>query len=120
MPAFAPCLPASLLLAGCNGGDDGVLQVAAAAQPMAKASVQLEGCVVGTDWLGAADTAVHVRTADGRTVGTTFTNSRRVFVVTVPARSSIVVDTAVAGPGGLALDTGSSALTVASCLLGGL
>jgi hypothetical protein len=109
-----------MLLAGCGGGDDGVLQVAAAAQPMAKASVQLEGCVVGTDWLGAADTAVHVRTADVRTVGTTFTNSRGVFVVTVPARSSIVLDTAVAGPGGLVLDTGSSALTVASCLLGWL
>jgi hypothetical protein len=53
-------------------------------------------------------------------VGTTFTNSRGVFVVTVPARSSIVLDTAVAGPGGLVLDTGSSALTVASCLLGWL
>lgn len=66
--------------------------------------------------VGAPGNAVHVRTAAGRTVGTAFTNSAGVCVVTVPARSANVVDTTEAGPGGLALNTGSGPLSVTACL----
>jgi hypothetical protein len=113
----------SVMLAGCGGGSSSGIDALAApvAQPQAAvaASVRLEGCVVDAQWMGAAGVAVHVRTADGRAVGTAYTNTRGVFALSVPARSGIVVDTAVDAQGGLALQTGSAALSVAGCLLDG-
>jgi hypothetical protein len=66
--------------------------------------------------VGAPDTAVHVRTADGRLVGTTATNWRGVFVVTIPARSALVLDTDATGRGEIALNTGSGPFSVSACL----
>ena len=111
-------ISASLFVAGCGGGND------AAAQPLAlpiqntqaALSVQLEGCVVTADSMAARDTPVQVRTADGRMVGTAFTDDRGVFVVTVPARSGIVLATAMGGSGEFALNTGNGSLSVAACL----
>jgi len=111
----------SLLTTGCGGGGtEAVAAPVAARQAAAAASVQLEGCVVDAQWMGAAGVAVHARTADGRAVGTAFTNPRGVFVMTVPARSGIVVDITSDAQGGLALNTGSVAVSVASCLLTGV
>lgn len=105
----------ALWLAGCGGaGQD--LAEAPPAVVQAAASVPLEGCVVDALWLSAPGVAVHARASDGRAIGTTFTDSRGVFRMNVPARSSVVVDTAVSGEGGLVLDTGSAPLTVAGCL----
>ena len=114
-------LLSSLLVTACGGGgaSDAAAPPLAGPQGVA-ASVQLEGCVVDAQWMGAADVAVHVRTADGRAVGTAFTNQRGVFVLGVPARAGIVVDTGADAQGGLALNTGSTALSVASCLLAGI
>jgi hypothetical protein len=118
---LAPCMLAAMVTTGCGGGSNGSDAAAPAlASPRsvaAAATVRLEGCVVSSDWTGMADTAVHARTADGRAVGTAFSDTRGVFVLTVPARSAIVLDTAVAGPGGLTLTTGTRALSVAGCLL---
>jgi hypothetical protein len=116
----AAALGACLLFTGCGGGgtEDGEVTLRALAVPQeAKpASVQLEGCVVDAQWMGAAGTAVHVRTAQGQAVGTAFSNARGVFALQVPARAALVVDTSLAGTGGLTLNTGSSALSVAACL----
>ena len=111
----------SLLMAACGGANTETMTVAAATPKAAVAtSVQLEGCVVDAQWMGAAGVAVHARTSDGRAVGTAFTNPRGVFVMTVPARSGIVVDITSDAQGGLALNTGSVAVSVASCLLTGV
>jgi hypothetical protein len=126
----------SLLLAACGGGstdsaNDGdvyglkTTSVTTGALPQEEKppqpqSVQLEGCVVDNQWLSAAGAAVHVRSADGRTLGSVYTDARGVFVVKVPARSAIVVATDWAGPGALALRTGNQPLTVAGCLPSGL
>ena len=120
-PSFilAPAMLSGLLVAGCGGGND----VAEPSQPSpqaAPASVQLEGCVVNSEWMGASGRAVHVRTADGRIVGTAFTNPSGVFVVTVPARTAIVLTTVAAGPGEIALDTGSGSFSLGACLLADL
>ncbi len=116
----------SLLVTGCGGGgssssDNDAAQVALASrQTAATATVQLEGCVVDSQWMSAPATAVHVRRADGRVVGTAFTNRRGVFVMTVPARTDIVLDTAVAGPGEMAFNTGSVSFSASACLLADL
>ena len=113
-------------LAGCGGDDKDRATAAAsvvdAATPdatTAATSVRLEGCVVDALWLSVPGVTVHARGADGRAIGAAFTDSRGVFQITVPARSRIVVDTAMAGPGGVELDTGSTPLTVAGCLTTG-
>jgi len=109
----------SLLMTACGGGGNDAAERPQAsttsAAPLA-VNVQLEGCVVNSEWMGARDTAVHVRTVDGRMVGTAFTNRQGVFVATVPARSTIVLDTAADGPGEIVLNTGSGSLSVAACL----
>jgi hypothetical protein len=113
----------ALLFAGCGGGgsdSDEAAQPQASPQSVAPASVRLAGCVVNADWMGAGGTAVHVRTADGRAVGTVFTNPRGDFVITVPARAAVVLDTLVAGPGGIAIDTGTRSMSVGGCLLADL
>jgi len=89
-------------------------------QVQALAKVRLEGCVVDGQWMGAPGTAVHVRMADGRAVGTAITNAQGVFVMAVPAQSAIVLDTDVQATGGLVLNTGNAALSVAGCLVAGL
>jgi len=119
----APWTLASLLVAGCGGGgsnNDAAQQAQASPQSVATATVQVEGCVINSQWVGAPGTAVHVRSADGHMLGTAFTNSRGVYVVTVPARTAIVVDTAVTGAGGLPLDTGSGSFSVGACLFADL
>jgi hypothetical protein len=60
--------------------------------------------------------AVHARSADGHAIGAAITDGRGVFQMTVPARSRIVVDTAIGGQAGAVLDIGSTPLTVAGCL----
>jgi hypothetical protein len=118
----------SLWLAGCggSGGNDATEATTAAAMatPQSQAlkataatTVQLEGCVFNAQWGGAPGVAVHARTADGRTVGTAFTNARGVYVMRVPAQSAVLLDTAVAGPGELSINTGTSPISVAACLL---
>jgi hypothetical protein len=115
----------SLWLTGCGGGvsNDAVepaLALATAGVPsqaLAVKTVPLEGCVFNAQWGGAPGVAVHARTADGRTVGTAFTNARGVYVMSVPARSAVVLDTAMTGPGELSINTGSSPISVAACLL---
>jgi hypothetical protein len=116
---LAPAILWSLLAAGCGGGgsDDVAEQPQASPRVPAQASVQLEGCVVNSEWMGASDTAVHVRTADGRALDTVLTNGRGEFIMTVPARTAIVLTTIVAGPGDLALDTGSESRSLGACLL---
>jgi hypothetical protein len=79
-------------------------------------AVQLEGCVVDSQWLSAAGVAVHVALADGRAVGTAFTDARGVFALKVPARSALVVSTDWAAPAALMLNSGSQAMSVAACL----
>jgi protocatechuate 3,4-dioxygenase beta subunit len=137
---WAPML-VSAWLAGCGGGVGNELAEAAStlaavessarapstassqvrslanSQRVAAATVQLEGCVFNAQWGGAAGVAVHARTADGRTVGTAFTNARGVYVMRVPAQSAVVLDATVAGPGELSINTGSSPISVAACLL---
>ncbi len=122
----------ALLLSACGGGssldsanDDEVFGLRSTsvatralpveAEPQAR-TVQLEGCVVDGQWLSAPGVAVHVRTADGRTVGTAFTDARGVFALAVPARSALLVATDWAGPGALILNTGNGAVSVAACL----
>jgi hypothetical protein len=120
---LALAMLSSLLLAGCGGGgssNDVAEQPQASPQSAAPASVQLEGCVVNSEWMGAPGRAVHVRTADGRIVGTAFTNLRGVFVVTVPARKAVVLTTVTAGPGEISLDTGSGSFSLGACLLADL
>jgi hypothetical protein len=77
LPLVASCALASLLVTGCGGGgiEEVVGQTTASRQSVAAASVQLEGCVVDSKYMGVSGKAVHVRTVDGRTVGTAFTNS---------------------------------------------
>ena len=119
--SFAPLVLASALLAGCGGGGvDGAETPQASSQTAAAATVQIEGCVVDSQWMGVAASAVHVRASDGRLLGTAFTNRQGVFVVTVPVRIGIVLDTADSGPGEIALNTGSASLSVGACLLTGL
>lgn len=120
---LAPAILSSLLVAGCGGGGSGndvAEQPQTSPQSVAPASVQVEGCVVNSEWMGAPGTAVHVRTADGRIVGTAFTNRRGIFVVSVPARTAIVLTTVAAGPGEIALDTGSASFSLGACLLADL
>ena len=123
-----------LLLAGCGGGSDSAIDAAndgevfgltstsitARALPAEEqkqpASVQLEGCVVDSQWLSAAGVPVYVALADSRAVGTAYTDARGVFVLKVPARSAVVVSTDWAAPGALMLNTGSQAMSVAACL----
>lgn len=106
-----------LLMAACGGGGSDGAELAQAAPPSAMAaSVQVEGCVLSSDWGGAKGAAVHVRAADGRTLGTVFTNAKGVFVATVPARTDIVLTTMVGGPGDIAFKTGSTSLSVGGCL----
>ena len=127
---FLAAALSGLCLAGCGGDDkdrataaasvvDAATSAATTAATTAATSVRLEGCVVDALWLGAPGVTVHARGADGRAIGAAFTDSRGVFQIMVPARSRIVVDTAMAGPGGLELDTGSTPLTVAGCLTTG-
>ncbi|MBL8306310.1 MAG: hypothetical protein JNM33_06415 [Rubrivivax sp.] len=114
--ALRPCLLAALSglwLAGCGGTGKELAEATPAAQA---ASVRLEGCVVDAQWLSAPGVAVHVRSAAGQALGTAVTDSRGVFRLAVPARTRIVVDTAVGGQGGAVLDIGSTSLTVAGCL----
>lgn len=121
----------SLLLTACGGGNefanDGDLyglkstsmktqELPQAEKPKPPQTVQLEGCVVDDLWLSAPGIAVHVRTEDGRAVGSAITDTRGVFVVKVPARAAIVVATDWAGPAALALQTGSQSFSVAACL----
>jgi hypothetical protein len=119
LPVTASCAIAGLLLTGCGGGgiDDVVRSTTTSRQSVAAANVQLEGCVVDSKYMGVSGAAVHVRTSNGRVVGTALTNADGVYVVTVPARSSILVDTTVGGAGGLSLNTGSGSLSVTGCLL---
>ena len=122
---------AGLLLTGCGGGssdsaNDGEVfgltttsvttRAVPVEEPKRLESVQLEGCVVDRQWLSAAGVAVHVVLADGRAVGTAYTNARGVFALKVPARSAVVVSTDWAAPGALMLNTGSQAMSVAACL----
>jgi hypothetical protein len=120
---LASAMLSSLLVAGCGGGGSGN-DVAEQPQPSSRsaapASVQLEGCVVSPEWMGAPGTAVHVRTADGRIVGTAFTNPRGVFVVTVPARTDIVLTTVAAGSSEISLNTGGGSFSLGACLLADL
>jgi hypothetical protein len=107
----------NLMLVGCGGGEVNDLpSVAQSARQPAAATVLLEGCVVDSQWMGAARAAVHVRTEDGRALGTALTNERGVFVLAVPANSNVVMDTEWGATGGLALRTGSGSLSVAGCL----
>jgi len=112
---FAAAVLSGLWLAGC-GGDGKDLAEAASPQATATASVRLEGCVVDALWLSAPGVAVHARSADGHAIGAAITDGRGVFQMTVPARSRIVVDTAIGGQAGAVLDIGSTPLTVAGCL----
>lgn len=114
---LAPWALSSLLAAGCGGGGDAAPQASASRETAATASVQLEGCVVTSQWMGEPDRAVHARTADGRIVGTAFTNRQGVFVITVPARSDVLLDTTFAGPGEISLKTGSGPVSLGACLL---
>jgi|JI102314A1RNA_FD_contig_31_3373203_length_695_multi_3_in_0_out_0_2 hypothetical protein len=110
---------ASLVLGGCGGGGDmaDIAQPAMASSTQANAaSVRLEGCVIDALWLGAPGTAVHARSADGRTLTTAMTDARGVFVMTVPARSAIVLDTDFAGGGEVSLNTADTSLSVGGCL----
>lgn len=110
-----------LLVLGCGGaGTDDPAVPRVQAESAATSSVRLEGCVVDTQWLGAAGVAVHARMADGRAVGSAHTDSRGVFVLSVPARSAVVVQMVDDAQGGLAVDTGSGPLSVAGCLLAGI
>lgn len=117
---LASALLSSLLAAGC-GGDGSAIEVAEQARTSSHsampASVRLEGCVVTSDWMAVPSTAVHLRTADGRVVGTVLTDARGVFVATVPARSDIALAMAVAGPSEMTLRTGSGPLSLGACLL---
>ena len=107
----------NLMLVGCGGGEiDNSANVAQSARQPASAKVLLEGCVVDSTWMGAASAAVHVRTEDGRPLGTALTNERGVFVLAVPANSNVVMDTEWGATGGLPLRTGSGPLSVAGCL----
>lgn len=113
-------LLSSLLVTACGGGgaSDAAAPPSAGPQGVA-ASVQLEGCVVDAQWMGAADVAVHVRTADGRPVNTAFSDARGVYVVDVPARAEIRVDTDPEANAGLAMTTGDHAFSAAACLSAG-
>lgn len=55
----------------------------------------LAGSVINVQGVALPGNVVHVRTAKGRTVGAARTDSGGVNVVTVPARSAIVLDTQV-------------------------
>ncbi len=117
----------SLWLVGCGGsGSNDATEATVSAmgtsqsqalKATAATTVQLEGCVFNAQWGGAPGVAVHARTADGRTVGTAFTNARGVYVMRVPAQSAMVLDTAITGPGELSINTGTSPISVAACLL---
>jgi hypothetical protein len=107
----------NLMLVGCGGGEINDLpSVAQSARQTAAATVLLEGCVVDSQWMGAARAAVHLRTEDGRPLGTALTNERGVFVLAVPANSNMVMNTEWGATGGLTLKTGSGSLSVAGCL----
>lgn len=121
-----------LLLAGCGGsssdistdGEQYSLKTTSittqampeeAKRPLGQ-TVQLEGCVVDTLWLGAAGVAINVRSADGRAVGSAYTDTRGVFTLKVPARSALVVSMDWAGPPALTLQTGTEPLSLGACL----
>ncbi len=118
---LVPAMCSSLLLAGCGGAGIDVAQTSQASpQAMASVSVQLEGCVINSAWSGAAGTAVHVRTADGRLVGTAFTNASGVFVATVPARTTVVLGTLAPSASDMVLNTGSGSVSLGGCLFADL
>lgn len=120
---LASAILSSLLATGCGGeglANEGVEQVRAAPPSVMPASVRVEGCVVTADWMGVPSTAVHLRTADGRAVGTVLTDARGVFVANVPARSDIALAMDAAGPGEMTLRTGNGSLTLGACLLTGV
>ena len=115
---------AGLGVTGCGGGNGGAsAELAAATVASARGAeatrVRLEGCVVDSQWQGAAGVAVHVRTADGRPVNTAFSDARGVYVVDVPARAEIRVDTDPEANAGLAMTTGDHAFSAAACLSAG-
>jgi len=135
-PTAAPMITLAglgLLLAACGGGgnsgisaNDGEVfgltstsittRALPAEEPKRLESVQLEGCVVDSQWLSAAGVAVHVVLADGRAVGTAYTNAQGVFALKVPARSALVLSTDWAAPGAMMLNTGSQAMSASACL----
>jgi hypothetical protein len=109
-----------LVACGGSGSNDAAETTVTTSQALKATSattVPLEGCVFNAQWSGAPGVAVHARTADGRTVGTAFTDARGVYVMRVPAQSAVVLDTAMTGPGELSINTGTSPISVAACLL---
>ena len=121
--AVGSALLSCLLVAGCGGSDPVGIEAAqhrqAAHTTTAPTSVQLEGVVVDSTWMGVADMAVHVHSTDGRLVGTAFSNARGVFVASVPAGSAIVLSTD-AGSCFVAPATDSSLVALGTCLLADL
>jgi hypothetical protein len=130
VPVLAALTGALVLLAGCGGGMDSASDndtfslsstsvttlALPASETAAPKTVPLEGCVVDSHWQSVPGAAVHARTADGRAVGTAFTDAHGVFVLAVPARSALELSTDWGGPMALALNTGSQGVSVAACL----
>ena len=116
-------LLSSLLVSGCGGSDPVGIEAAqhrqASHMSTAPTSVQLEGVVVDSTWMGVADMAVHVHSNDGRLVGTAFSNARGVFVASVPAGTALVLSTD-AGSCFVAPATDSSRIAMGTCLLADL
>jgi hypothetical protein len=124
MAVLALC---AVAMTGCGGGggatDDAAMQAEvsspspeAVATAEAPAEVRLEGCLVDSQQLPASAGTVHARTADGRLVGTARSDADGVFVLRVPARASIILETLVDERGTVALVTGNGSLSVGACL----
>jgi hypothetical protein len=121
---LALCGLLTALTTGCGGGgaaDDPAAQgeaspQAAEATAAAPAEVRLEGCLVDNQSLPAPAGAVQARTADGRLVGSAYSNADGLFVLRVPARASIALDTLQGSRGEVALIAGDGPVSVGACL----
>jgi hypothetical protein len=83
---------------GVPGVEIGPAAAARDAHELTVYAVTLKGCVVDQHWIPTTDATVHAFSADGRIVGTAFSDRLGAFMLKVPARS--VIKLAVAAPGG--------------------
>lgn len=117
---FASAILAGLQLSACGGGGAAGNELAEPAQALATtplpSTVRVEGCVVDSQWMGVPGAAIHVRTAQGRAVGTAVTKATGVFTLSVPAQSTLLVSTVAAGPADIEFNTADSPVSLGACL----
>jgi hypothetical protein len=111
---------AALLLSACGGGggvDDPATASAMAAGDSARtaaAMVDMEGCVVDHNFVPHSGSVRALR-ADGRLLASAHTNANGVFVLRVPAQTTLKVELEAPDAQGIEMLTGRSNFSVGAC-----